>query len=144
MNEMFSFVEFVTFPPTRFTKKSSVILPSSSVIWQINNVAIKNWPKFVIHENPLIFSKKFNFKKKSMDLELFSHRPMSSPSVDDDLLTYLSMQPVTLLLSNFFLFLSFFPKLLFSKNSLNSKNTKLFVWSSRNFFFRKILRTEIF
>ena len=50
MNEMFSFVEFVTFPPTRFTKKSSVILPSSSVIWQINNVAIKNWPKFVIHE----------------------------------------------------------------------------------------------
>ena len=71
MNEMFSFVEFVTFPPTRFTKKSSVILPSSSVIWQINNVAIKNWPKFVIHEKFSNIFQEILFKKKSMDLELF-------------------------------------------------------------------------
>ena len=69
MNEMFSFVEFVTFPPTRFTKKSSVILPSSPdkiPTWQkMENESMEKHSKEIAEE---IFRKKLI----SMNLELFS------------------------------------------------------------------------
>ena len=58
-------------------------------------------------------------------------------------LTYLLTLPVTLFVSNLFLFYPFSQNFSF-QNSLNSKNKKLFVCHQETFFFEKILRTEIF
>ena len=79
-----------------------------------------------------------------MDLELFSHRPMSSPSVDDDLPTYLSIQPVTLLLSNFFLFYPFSQNFSFQKILLILKIKNYLFGHQETFFFEKFYEPKFF
>ena len=79
-----------------------------------------------------------------MNLELFSLTVTRRPTpVRPRVLSYLLTQPVTLFVSNLFLFYPFSQNFSF-QNSLNSKNKKLFVCHQETFFFEKILRTEIF
>ena len=135
---MFSFVEFVTFPPTRFTKKSSVILPSSSD-------KIPTWQKNGKRTHGKIFQEIFRKKLISMDLELFSltvtRRPISRPSVRWP--TCWPNPRVTLFVSNLFLFYPFSQNFSFQKILLILK-IKNYLFAIKKLFFRKILRTEIF